>query len=171
MILGDSRNYMPPILAPSSAKRIATQVLVTAKINGRKYFILRVFVCDWWCHSSQQGITYSKLATRIRYESCSILRMSMLTIFLPLRRRSSVVIVNCKHISNFVLIRAVSRANFIPVDRYGRPKNCQQNVKLLGLTCVFVKRNLNGTHKHFSINYPYNSKCGKTIFSFNFSFG
>ena len=104
MILGDSRNYMPPILAPSSAKRIATQVLVTAKINGRKYFILRVFVCDWWCHSSQQGITYSKLATRIRYESCSILRMSMLTIFLPLRRRSSVVIVNCKHISNFVLV-------------------------------------------------------------------
>ena len=45
-ILGDSRNYMPPILVPSSAKRIATQILVIAKLNGRKDFILRVFVCD-----------------------------------------------------------------------------------------------------------------------------
>ena len=33
--LGDSRNYMPPILVPSSAKRIATQILVIAKLNGR----------------------------------------------------------------------------------------------------------------------------------------
>ena len=37
---------MPPILAPSSAKRIATQILVITKLNGRKDFILRVFVCD-----------------------------------------------------------------------------------------------------------------------------
>ena len=37
---------MPPSLVPSSAKRIATQVLVIAKVNGRKDFILRVFVCD-----------------------------------------------------------------------------------------------------------------------------
>ena len=40
--LGDSRNYMPPILLPSSAK----QILVIAKLNGRKDFILKVFVCD-----------------------------------------------------------------------------------------------------------------------------
>ena len=46
IILGDSQNYMPPILVPSSAKRIATQILVTAKLNGKKDFILRVFVCD-----------------------------------------------------------------------------------------------------------------------------
>ena len=45
-ILGDSRNYMPPILVPSSAKLIATQILVIAKLNGKKGFILRVFVCD-----------------------------------------------------------------------------------------------------------------------------
>ena len=45
LILGDSRNYMPPTLVISSAKRIATQFLV-AKLNGRIYFILRVFVCD-----------------------------------------------------------------------------------------------------------------------------
>ena len=37
---------MAPNLVPSSAKRIATQILVTAKLNGRKDFILRVFVCD-----------------------------------------------------------------------------------------------------------------------------
>ena len=45
-ILGDSQNYMLLVLGPSSAKRIATQILVIAKLNGRKYFILRVFVCD-----------------------------------------------------------------------------------------------------------------------------
>ena len=33
--LGDSRNYMPPILVPSSAKRIASQILVIAKLNER----------------------------------------------------------------------------------------------------------------------------------------
>ena len=37
---------MPPILVPSSTKRIATQILVTAKLNGRKEFILRDFLCD-----------------------------------------------------------------------------------------------------------------------------
>ena len=37
---------MPPILVPSSAKRITTQILVIAKLNGRKDFILRGFFCD-----------------------------------------------------------------------------------------------------------------------------
>ena len=37
---------MPPILVPSSAKRIATQILVIAKLNEREDFILRGFVCD-----------------------------------------------------------------------------------------------------------------------------
>ena len=53
MKLGDSRNYMPPIPVPSSAKRIATQILVIAKLNGRKDFILRVFVCDIICPSKE----------------------------------------------------------------------------------------------------------------------
>ena len=44
ILLRDSRNYMPPILVPSSAKRIVTQILVIAKLNGREDFILRVFV-------------------------------------------------------------------------------------------------------------------------------
>ena len=37
---------MPPILVPSSAKRIVTQILVNAKLNKREDFILRGFVCD-----------------------------------------------------------------------------------------------------------------------------
>ena len=37
---------MLPILLPSSAKRIATQILVNGKFNRRKNFIFRVFVCD-----------------------------------------------------------------------------------------------------------------------------
>ena len=37
---------MPPILSPSSAKRITTQTLVIAKLNGRKDFILKGFVFD-----------------------------------------------------------------------------------------------------------------------------
>ena len=36
---------MPPILVRSSAKRITTQMLVIAKLNGRNIF-LRGFVCD-----------------------------------------------------------------------------------------------------------------------------
>ena len=46
LLLGDSRNYMPPILVPSSAKRITTQILVIAKLDQIKDFILRVFVCN-----------------------------------------------------------------------------------------------------------------------------
>ena len=71
-----------------------------------------------------------------------------------------------------IIFRAISRANFIPADQYGHPKNVpkKQKVKLLRLTCLFVKRKFNKTQTDFNINYPYNSKYGKTIFSFNFSF-
>ena len=37
---------MPPILVPSSAKRIVTEILVITRLNERKDFILRDFVCD-----------------------------------------------------------------------------------------------------------------------------
>ena len=37
---------MPPILVPFSAKCIVPQILVIAKLNGRKDFILGGFVCD-----------------------------------------------------------------------------------------------------------------------------
>ena len=41
--LGDSWNHMPPILVPSSAKRVSTRILVITKLSGRKDFILRGF--------------------------------------------------------------------------------------------------------------------------------
>ena len=37
---------MPHILVPYPAKCIAPQILIIVKLNGRKDFILRVFVCD-----------------------------------------------------------------------------------------------------------------------------
>ena len=37
---------MSPILVPSSAKHIATQLLIIEKLNRRKDFVLRGFVCD-----------------------------------------------------------------------------------------------------------------------------
>ena len=53
LILGDSRNYMPPILVPSSAKRTATKIVTIAKLNRRKDFVLRGFVCDIICPSKE----------------------------------------------------------------------------------------------------------------------
>ena len=44
-LLEDSRNYMPPILVPSSAKCITTQILITVKLNRRKDFIMIGFIC------------------------------------------------------------------------------------------------------------------------------
>ena len=34
---------------------------------------------------------------------------------------------------------------------------------------MFLKHKFNETHKDFSTNHPYNSKCGKIIFCFNSS--
>ena len=59
-ILGDSWNYMPPILFPSSAKRMVTQMLVIEKLNGRRDFILRDFVCDIM-HPNKELLVQSKL--------------------------------------------------------------------------------------------------------------
>ena len=43
-IIGDSWDYMPPILVPFSAKRIATQMVVIEELNERKDFSLKGFV-------------------------------------------------------------------------------------------------------------------------------
>ena len=51
----DSCNYMPPSLVPSSAKRMATQMLLTEKSNGAKDFILREFVDDIIRRSKELG--------------------------------------------------------------------------------------------------------------------
>ena len=60
----------------------------------------------------------SNLRTRIRFKSCSILRLSVLTIFNINDANGvvlSVFIVNCKHISNFVLIVDFEQANICSV--------------------------------------------------------
>ena len=79
ILLGDSRNYMPPILVTSSAKLIVSQILIIVKLNGRKYFVLRVLFL--FVPAGNYLFKISNLSTRIRCESCSILIMSMLTIF------------------------------------------------------------------------------------------
>ena len=92
---------MPPILVPSSAKRIATQILVIAKLNGRKDFILRGFVCNIIRPYKELTVQSQLLKHRIRCENCSRLRMK--TLERCQWRRSSVYIVNCD-ISKFLLI-------------------------------------------------------------------
>ena len=52
---------MPTVLVPSSPERIAAQILVIAKLTGRKYFILRGFVCD--IIRPSKGLPSLKLAT------------------------------------------------------------------------------------------------------------
>ena len=83
---------MPPILVPSFAKRMATQILVIAKLNGKKDFGLRDFVCDIIRPSKNANVK------DIQYQRCQW-------------RRSSIFIVNCKHISNVVLIVDFEQAN------------------------------------------------------------
>ena len=61
--LGDSWNYMLPILVSSSVKCIAVPILAIAKLN---YFER---LCLWY-HPSLQGTTDSKLAIEAQ-ENCS----------------------------------------------------------------------------------------------------
>ena len=89
---GDSWNYMPPILVPCSAKRITTQILVIAKLNGRKYFFWEILFVMPSVPTRNYLFKVSNWNTRIECENCSRWR------------RSSVFIVNCEHISKFLLI-------------------------------------------------------------------
>ena len=108
-LLRDSGNYMAPILVLSSAKLIARKILVIAKLNGRKDFILKGFVCDIIRLARNYLFKVSNWSTRIRCENCSRLRMKIL------ERcqcgHSRVFIINCEHISNFVLIVEFKQAN------------------------------------------------------------
>ena len=101
---------MPPILVPSSAKRIATQIFVTAKSKGRKDFILRGFVCDVIRPYTRNNYLFkvSNWNTRIKCEKCSRLRMK--TLERCQWRRSRAYFVNCKHISDFLIIIGFEQA-------------------------------------------------------------
>ena len=82
---------MPLVLLPSSAKRIALQILVIAKLD----------------ENSKQTITCSKLASdKERRENCLNLRMKTLE-----QRRSAAFIISCEHISFFAVIADFERAN------------------------------------------------------------
>ena len=52
-MLGNSGNYMPPILVSSTAKSIATRILVIAKLNRKKEFTLKGFICDIKCPNNE----------------------------------------------------------------------------------------------------------------------
>ena len=97
---------MPPILVPSSAKRIATQILVIAKLNEREGFILRGFVCDIILPYKELPVQRQQLKHN---ENCSILRKKTLGKYQSCC--SSVYIVKCKYISNCLLIVDFEQAN------------------------------------------------------------
>ena len=82
---------MPLVLLPSSAKSIALQILVAAKLN----------------ENSKQTITCSKLTNdKEKCENCLNLRMKTLE-----QRRSGAFIITCEHISFFALIADFEWAN------------------------------------------------------------
>ena len=95
--LGVSWNYMPPILVPSSAKCIVTQILVTAKLNRRKYLVLKGVLMIWSFPAKNCLFRVSNWSTRIRCEICWRLRMK--TSELRQWGRSGVF---CEYISHFV---------------------------------------------------------------------
>ena len=116
MITYTSWNYMPPILVSSSVKCIASQISVIAKLNGKK-IIVRGFVCDIIrpCKELFKDLfKVSNWSTRIRCENCSRLRIK--TLERCWWRHSSVCIVNCEHVSSFVLIIDFEQANVCCVN-------------------------------------------------------
>ena len=107
-ILGDSRNYMPPILVISSAKRITTQILVIGKLNGTKEFIWKALFVILSVPTRYYLLQVSNRSTRIRRENCSKFRMK--TLERCYWQGCSTYIVNCKHMSNFFLIADFEQA-------------------------------------------------------------
>ena len=95
---------MPPTLVSYSVKHIA-QILVIAKLNEKKNFWEALFVISC-VPSSNYLFKVSYWSTR---KNCSRLRIK--TLERCKWRCSSVVIVNCDHISNFVLNIDFEQAN------------------------------------------------------------
>ena len=100
---------MQPILAPSFARLIPKQILVIAKLNGRKDFILRGFFCDIIRPykelpvQSQQLKHKNKVSRLFKIKSEDARAMSMASF--------QCYTVNCEHISNFLLITGFEQAN------------------------------------------------------------
>ena len=86
------------ILVPSSAKRIATRILVIAKLNRRKDFILKNFVCDLFLNfvcpvQSYQLKHKNKVWKQFKIKNEDTRTMSM-----------ALFIINSEHISDSLLI-------------------------------------------------------------------
>ena len=109
---------MPPILVLSSAKHIATQILVIAKLSGTKDSILRGFVCDINVPARNHLFKVSSWSTRRRCENCSKLRIK--TKERCQWHHSNVFIVNYEHISRFALIVEFEQANVCWVHIEGK---------------------------------------------------
>ena len=62
---------MLPILVPSSAKLIITQILVIAKLNGRKDPVVRSCVMIWSFLVNNYLLRVSNWSTKVRHENCS----------------------------------------------------------------------------------------------------
>ena len=95
---------MPPILVPSSTKCIARWILVTAKLNKRycKTLFQEVVFLIWSFPARNYLFNVSCWSTKTRYENCSKLRMK--TQKWCQWHRTRVFVVNCVHISCYVLI-------------------------------------------------------------------
>ena len=104
-LLGDSWNYMPPILVPSSTKRIGAHILVIAKLNEMEDF-WEVVLLIWSFSGSSCLLKACNRSTRTRCENSLRLRIKTLWC------RLGVFIVNSEHISHFVLIADFEQANF-----------------------------------------------------------
>ena len=100
---------MLPILVSSSAKHIVTHILVITKLSGTKDFILGGFVSNINIPARNYLFKISNWSTRVRCENCSKLRVK--TLEQCQWRHSNVFIVNCEHISSFVLIVEFEQAN------------------------------------------------------------
>ena len=107
--LRDSWNYMPPILVPSSAKRITTQILVIAKLNGKNILFSDALFVISSVPTRNYLLKFSNWSTKISCENC--LRLRMKTLERCQWRHSSVCIINCEYISNFLLIIDFEQAN------------------------------------------------------------
>ena len=68
---------MSPVLVLSSAKRITTQILVYVKLNARKDFILRGFVCDIIRPSKELPIHKNNVLKLFRIKNEDARTMSM----------------------------------------------------------------------------------------------
>ena len=94
---------MPHILVPSSAKRIATQILVIAKLNGENTLFWEfLFVVSFIAARNYLFSIKNVNVNNIQYYRCQW-------------HRSRFFIVNGKHISNFVLIVHIEQTNNVCV--------------------------------------------------------